>query len=98
MIPIIILFVVVLACFLISTCVVVMTFSAVETRRTVAKLATRLEFLAERSYSTMAANHREIIEFGGRMDETLGKYVATRLAKPDPEPSGETTIRKDRPS
>jgi hypothetical protein len=90
--------IIILGAFLVSFCVVVMTFSAVETRRTVVTMSKRLELLAERNHEAMVANHREILAFGGKMDDALARYMLARIPKPDPPPEGETTIRRDRPS
>jgi hypothetical protein len=73
-----------LGCLLISVCITVLTFTAVELRRVVTKLAIRLDELAERNYQATERNFAVIGE--------LRKWQQ----RSDDE--GESTVRKNRPS
>jgi hypothetical protein len=73
-----------LGCLLISVCITVLTFTAVELRRVVTKMAMRIDELGERDYQMTARNYDAIDE--------LRKWQR----RSDDE--GESTVRKARPS
>lgn len=73
----------ILGCLLISVCITVLTFTAVEMRRSLARLTATINEMGDRNYA--AIMH-------------LQKWQRRSDVENDPEPPGEVTVRKVRES
>lgn len=68
-------FLIVLACLLVATCLVVLTFSAVDIRRTGMAMASRLELLGERNYTVMSDTNEKVKHLEVKLDTLLSRVV-----------------------
>jgi len=74
---------VVLGCLIASTCLIIITFTIVETRRTGMEMVVKLESLGQRNYEVMCSTNDIVRRVESKVDRLMNQVMT-----PDPDADG----------
>jgi len=74
---------VVLGCLIASTCLIIITFSIVEARRTGMEMVVKLEMLGQRNYEVMCSTNDIVRRVESKVDRLMNQIMT-----PDPDADG----------